>query len=143
MEPPAPTAGRPPALPVGSRDTEVNAMTAGLRTIVYPVQDLNRAKDLFRALLGVEPHTDGPHYVGFTDAGQEIGLDPNGHARGLTGPVPYWHVVDIRASLGALVIAGAEPLQEVQDVGGGRLIASVKDPDGNIVGLVEESPSGA
>jgi predicted enzyme related to lactoylglutathione lyase len=114
-------------------------MTAGLKTIVYPVKDIDRAKALFTALLGVEPYADQPYYVGFKDAGQDVGLDPNGHAKGLTGPVPYWHVDDIRARLAALVEAGAEVLQDVQDVGGGRLIASVKDADGNLVGLLQDA----
>ncbi|MFE9169656.1 VOC family protein [Streptomyces kebangsaanensis] len=114
-------------------------MTAGLKTIVYPVKDLDRAKALFRALLEVEPYADEPYYVGFKDAGQDVGLDPNGHAQGMTGPVPYWHVDDIRARLAALLEAGAELLQDVRDVGGGRLIASVKDADGNPVGLVQDA----
>ncbi|MEU1039465.1 VOC family protein [Streptomyces sp. NPDC005551] len=114
-------------------------MTSGLTTIVYPVKDLARAKAVFGALLGVEPYADEPYYVGFRTAGQDTGLDPNGHAKGMTGPVPYWTVEDIRAALSALLAAGAETLQDVQDVGGGRLIASVKDADGNPIGLVQDS----
>ncbi|MEU2282626.1 VOC family protein [Streptomyces sp. NPDC013178] len=112
-------------------------MTTGLQTIIYPVKDIDRAKALFSALLGVEPYADEPYYVGFKAAGQDVGLDPNGHAKGMTGPVPYWHVDDIRARLAALLEAGAEVLQDVQDVGGGRLIAYVKDADGNLVGLLQ------
>ncbi|GED88995.1 glyoxalase [Streptomyces sp. 6-11-2] len=115
------------------------AMTAGLQTIIYPVKDLERAKALFSALLEVEPYADAPYYVGFKAAGQDVGLDPNGHAKGMTGPVPYWHVDDIRARLAALVVAGAEVLQDVQDVGGGRLIASAKDADGNLIGLLQDA----
>jgi predicted enzyme related to lactoylglutathione lyase len=114
-------------------------MTAGLKTIIYPVKDLDRAKALFSALLQVEPYADEPYYVGFKDAGQDVGLDPNGHAKGMTGPVPYWHVEDIRTRLAALLEAGAELLQDVHDVGGGRLIASAKDADGNLVGLVQDT----
>jgi len=113
-------------------------MTAGLMTIIYPVKDLTRAKAVFSALLEVEPYADEPYYVGFKDAGQDVGLDPNGHAKGMTGPVPYWHVSDIRARLAALLDAGAELLQDVKDVGGGKLIASVKDADGNLVGLTQD-----
>lgn len=113
-------------------------MTAGLNTIIYPVKDLDRAKALFSALLGTQPYADEPYYVGFKDAGQDVGLDPNGHAKGMTGPVPHWHVADIRATLAALLDAGAETLQDVKDVGGGRLIASVKDADGNLVGLLQD-----
>ncbi|GAA3799242.1 VOC family protein [Streptomyces chiangmaiensis] len=113
-------------------------MTAGLTTIIYPVKDLDRAKALFRALLDVEPYADEPYYVGFRVAGQDVGLDPNGHAKGMTGPVPYWQVSDLRARLAALLDAGGELLQDVKDVGGGKLIASVKDADGNLVGLVQE-----
>jgi predicted enzyme related to lactoylglutathione lyase len=114
-------------------------MTAGLKTIIYPVKDLAAAKSLFGSLLGVEPYADERYYVGFKDAGQDVGLDPNGHAKGMTGPVPYWHVTDIRTSLAGLLDAGAEVLQDVQDVGGGRLIASVKDADGNLVGLLQDT----
>ncbi|NUR01859.1 MAG: glyoxalase [Streptomyces sp.] len=116
-------------------------MTAGLKTIIYPVKDIARAKALFSALLQAEPYADAPYYVGFKDAGQDVGLDPNGHAKGLTGPVPYWHVDDIRGRLAALVDAGAEVVQDVQDVGNGRLIASLKDTDGNLVGLLQDPPA--
>ncbi|MGC9539102.1 VOC family protein [Streptomyces sp. UG1] len=116
-------------------------MTAGVSTIIYPVKDLDRAKALFGALLGTEPYADEPYYVGYKDAGQDVGLDPNGHAKGMTGPVPYWHVADIRATRAALLQAGAESLQDVHDVGGGRLIASVKDADGNLLGLLQD-PTG-
>ncbi|MFG2264223.1 VOC family protein [Streptomyces sp. NPDC048720] len=113
-------------------------MTAGVQTIMYPVKDLEKAKPLFAALLGVEPYADEPYYVGYKAAGQDVGLDPNGHAKGMTGPVPYWHVTDLRERLAALVAAGAELLQDAQDVGGGRLIAFVRDADGNLVGLLQD-----
>ncbi|WP_327181415.1 VOC family protein [Streptomyces sp. NBC_01334] len=113
-------------------------MSAGMQTIIYPVKDLARAKALFSALLEVEPYADEAYYVGFKAAGQDVGLDPNGHAKGMTGPVPYWHVTDLRERLAALVAAGAELLQDAQDVGGGRLIAFVKDADGNLVGLLQD-----
>ncbi|MFI2435802.1 VOC family protein [Streptomyces sp. NPDC018693] len=113
-------------------------MAAGLQTIIYPVKDLDGAKVLFRTLLDVEPYADEPYYVGFKAAGQDVGLDPNGHAKGMTGPVPYWHVTDLRTRLAALLEAGAELLQDAKDVGGGRLIASVKDADGNLVGLLQD-----
>ncbi|MER6332105.1 VOC family protein [Streptomyces sp. NPDC014983] len=113
-------------------------MTAGVQTIIYPVKDPERAKALFGALLGVEPYADEPYYIGFRSAGQDIGLDPNGHAQGLTGPVPFWHVTDLRERLTALVAAGAEIVQDARDVGNGRLVASVKDADGNMVGLLQD-----
>ena len=116
-------------------------MTSGMKTIIYPVKDISAAKRLYRDLVGVAPYADEPYYVGFKDAGQDVGLDPNGHAKGLTGPVPYWHVDDIRGRLAALVDAGAEVVQDVQDVGNGRLIASLKDADGNLVGLLQDPPA--
>ncbi|MPY61039.1 VOC family protein [Streptomyces spongiae] len=116
-------------------------MTRGLTTIIYPVKDLDRAKALFSELLGTEPYADSAYYVGFKDAGQDVGLDPHGHAKGMTGPVPYWHVSDIRSTLAALLGAGAETLQDVHDVGGGKLIASVKDVDGNLIGLMQNAPA--
>jgi predicted enzyme related to lactoylglutathione lyase len=72
-------------------------------------------------------------------ADQEIGLDPNGHDKGMTGRVGYWEVKDINKSLRSLLEAGAQPQQGVTDVGGGRPIALIKDVDGNMIGL-SQSP---
>ncbi len=109
-------------------------MNQGIRTVVYPVKDVAKAKELFRELLGIEPYADAPYYVGFKVGDQDIGLDPNGHKAGMTA---YYHVDDIKKSLKSLVDAGAMIIQEVKDVGGGRLIASVKDENGNIIGLIQ------
>ena len=112
-------------------------MNEGIRLFVYPVRDLARAKMLYSRLLGVEPYADEAYYVGFRVGDQEIGLDPNGHNKGMTGPVGYWEVNDIKETLQLLLDAGAQEQQEVKDVGGGKLIASVKDADGNITGLAQ------
>jgi len=112
-------------------------MTSGIGTIIIPVTDLAAAKAVYGELLGVAPTTDQPYYVGFESAGQQVGLDPNGHRQGMTGPVMYWHVDDLAASLEALLKAGAQELQPAKDVGAGKLIAAVKDPDGNIIGLLQ------
>jgi predicted enzyme related to lactoylglutathione lyase len=108
-----------------------------MRTIIYPVKDLAAAKTLYGALMGVTPYMDEAYYVGFSVGGQDIGLDPHGHGKGMTGPVGYWHVDDIEESLKLLLDAGAEAQQAISDVGGGKLIASVKDADGNIIGLIQ------
>lgn len=113
-------------------------MKRGMQLIIYPVKDLALAKNLFGRLLGVEPYADQPYYVGFRVGDQEIGLDPNGHGKGMTGPVGYVEVADIHRSLQSLADAGAQTAQAVTDVGGGKLIAWVKDADGNIIGLVQE-----
>ncbi|MFI6448439.1 VOC family protein [Kitasatospora sp. NPDC050543] len=112
-------------------------MTEGIKTIIYPVKDLARAKTLFNSLAGVKPVMDQPYYVGYAVNGQDIGLDPNGHAKGMTGPVAYWHVDDIRATVKTLQAAGAQTLQDPQDVGGGKLTALLKDADGNVIGLIQ------
>jgi predicted enzyme related to lactoylglutathione lyase len=112
-------------------------MTSGFRTVIYPVHDLARAKTLYSALLGEAPYVDEPYYVGFRVGDQEVGLDPHGHGKGLSGPIGYWNVDDIKASLKQLVDAGAEVQQAISDVGGGKLIATVKDPDGNVTGLMQ------
>ena len=106
---------------------------------IYPVKDLAKAKTLYSELLGVEPYMDEAYYVGFNVEGQDVGLDPNGHRQGMTGPVGYWHVDDIKRSVKALLDAGAEAQQEVKDVGGGKLIVSVKDSDGNVIGLIQSA----
>lgn len=112
-------------------------MNAGMNTIIYPVKDIAQAKTLYTRLLGVEPVMDEAYYVGFSVAGQDIGLDPHGHSRGMTGPMGYWHVDDLSKTLDSLLNAGAETLEAVKDVGGGKLTATVKDPAGNIIGLIQ------
>src|SRR6266699_6541197 len=107
-------------------------MVQGFSVVIYPVTDLAQAKTLYRTLLGVEPYSDEAYYVGFRVGDQEIGLDPHGHSKGMTGPVGYWQVSDIQKSLQALLDAGAQVQQAVKNVGGGRLTALVKDADGNI-----------
>lgn len=109
-------------------------MNQGTKTIIYPVKDIVAAKTLFSKLLGIEPYADSAYYVGFRVGDQEIGLDPNGHKQGMTG---YYHVDDIQKSLQLLLDAGVKVQQEVKDVGGGKLIASVKDADGNVIGLIQ------
>src|SRR5712691_13225573 len=110
------------------------SMSQGVNLLVFPVKDIARAKRLYSTFLGVEPYADAPYYVGFRVGDQEVGLDPNGHKQGMTG---YWHVDDIRGSLQALLDAGAQLQEDVRDVGGGRLIATVKDADGNLIGLLQ------
>ncbi len=110
-------------------------MSTGIKTVIYPVQDLERAKATFSALTGTEPTSDSPYYVGFTVGDQQIGLDPNGHRHGAT---PYWHVAAIDDSVDKLTQAGAEVLQPAKDVGGGRLTAVMKDAEGNIIGLLQD-----
>jgi predicted enzyme related to lactoylglutathione lyase len=112
-------------------------MNQGIRTYIYPVKDIARAKSLYSKLLGIEPYVDEAYYVGFRVGDQEIGLDPNGHNAGLTGPVGYCHVSDIEKSLQLLLDAGVHMQQELKDVGGGKRVASVRDEDGNIIGLIQ------
>ncbi len=114
-----------------------SAKTEGVKTIMFPIGDLAGARALYGKLLGVDPYMDEPYYVSFNVDGQDVGLDPNGHGKGMEGPIAYWHVADIGASLRTLLDAGAQEFQGVRDVGGGKLTASVKDADGNVIGLLQ------
>lgn len=113
-------------------------MSGGTKTVLYPVKDLAKAKALFSQVLGTQPNMDEPYYVNFSVAGQDVGLDPNGHGKGMTGPVVYWTVDDIEATLKQLLDGGAEQVLAPNDVGGGKLVAWVKDPDGNPIGVIQE-----
>jgi predicted enzyme related to lactoylglutathione lyase len=117
----------------------VKMSTEGIKTVLHPVSDLAKAKDLYAALLGVQPQTDGPYYVGFEAAGQQIGLVPTGGPQGLTSPLTYWHVADIEAKLAEVTAAGATVTEAPHDVGGGRLVATFTDLDGNALGLLQDS----
>ncbi|MEU3693096.1 VOC family protein [Streptomyces narbonensis] len=113
--------------------------TQGIKTVLHPVSDLAKAKAVYAALLGVEPQIDEPYYVAFEAAGQHIGLLPGGGPQGLTSSLAYWHVPDIEAKLAEVTGAGATVKDAPQDVGGGRLVATVVDPDGNLIGLLQDS----
>jgi predicted enzyme related to lactoylglutathione lyase len=112
-------------------------MASGISTVIYPVKDLVKAKTLYSRLLGVAPVMDEPYYVGFRVGDLDFGLDPHGHGKGMTGPVGYWEVDDVAERLEQLVEAGATVQQAVTDVGGGKLIATVSDADGNVIGLTQ------
>ena len=112
--------------------------TQGIKTVLHPVSDLAAAKAVYTALLGVPPQVDEPYYVGFEAAGQHIGLVPGGGQQGMTSPVAYWHVPDIEAKLAEVTAAGATMKEPARDVGGGRLVATVTDLDGNVLGLLED-----
>ena len=112
--------------------------TQGVKTILHPVSDLEAAKKVYTALLGVAPSADSSYYVGYEAEGQHIGLVPNGGPQGMTAPVAYWHVPDIEAKLAEVTAAGASVNEPAHDVGGGRLVATVTDLDGNVIGLLED-----
>ncbi|XRQ14224.1 VOC family protein [Actinomadura welshii] len=110
----------------------------GIKTVLHPVSDLAKAKAVYAALLGEAPQTDSSYYVGFDVGGQHIGLVPAGGPQDMTSPVAYWHVPDIDAKLAELTAAGATVKEAAHDVGGGRLVAAVTDPDGNVLGLIQD-----
>jgi predicted enzyme related to lactoylglutathione lyase len=115
-----------------------SSATEGIKTVLHPVSDLAAAKAVYAAVLGGPPQTDEPYYVGFEAAGQHIGLVPGGGPQGMTSPVAYWHVPDIEAKLAEVTAAGATVKEPAHDVGGGRLVATVTDPDGNVLGLLQD-----
>lgn len=109
-------------------------MNKGIKTVLYPVKDLKETTALFRKFLGTEPYAEQPYYVGFKVDDQDIGLVP-GNPEG--GVAAFFHVEDIKESLQILVDGGATIIQDIKNVGGGRLIASVKDKDNNVIGIVQ------
>jgi predicted enzyme related to lactoylglutathione lyase len=115
-----------------------DSSTQGIRTVLHPVSDLTTAKAVYAALVGVPPQTDESYYVGFEVEGQHIGLVPGGGPQGMTSPVAYWHVPDIEGKLAEVTTAGATVKEPAHEVGGGRVVATVTDPDGNVLGLLQD-----
>jgi predicted enzyme related to lactoylglutathione lyase len=122
----------------GGATTMTTSTTQGIKTVLHPVTDLAKSKAVYTALLGIEPQADAPYYVGYDAESQHIGLVPNGGPHGMTSPVAYWHVSDIEAKLAEVTAAGATVHEPVRDVGGGRLVATISDPDDNVLGLVQD-----
>lgn len=113
-------------------------MLKGLRTVIYKVDDLEKAKEWYSSLLGFGPYFDELFYVGYSVGGYELGLDPDsdGATRG-DSPAAYWGVDDITQALEKLKSKGVKIASDAADVGGGIKVATVKDPFGNLVGLIE------
>lgn len=109
-----------------------------LENIVYTVSDLDAAKAIHIALLGTEPHTDQPYYVGFNVEGIEIGLTP-AQPDGTTSTVAHIHVPDLKSALDKVQQAGATVVGDPRDVGGGTRVAAVRDPGGTTLGLIEHT----
>ena len=114
-------------------------MFLGLRTAIYHVDDLTKAKDWYTSILGFGPYFDEPFYVGFNVAGYELGLQPGGSdaAGKAEGVVAYWGVENAEAAFKRLLELGATNHEAVQDVGGGIKVATVKDLFGNVFGIIE------
>lgn len=110
-------------------------MFLGLRTVIYPAPDLATAKAWWTEVLGIEPYFDEPFFVGFSPGGYELGLNPG--ADPATGAVSYWGVADADAAYARLLAAGATALEPIEEVGDGIRLGTVRDPVGNIVGVIE------
>jgi predicted enzyme related to lactoylglutathione lyase len=116
------------------------ALAKALMTAIYPVPDVNAAKAWYSEAFGVEPYFDEPFYVGFSVAGYELGLVPAeapAHQPGNRGVTAYWGVENVDDAWKRITKAGAKPLSAVSDVGGGIRVATVTDPYGNAIGLIE------
>jgi catechol 2,3-dioxygenase-like lactoylglutathione lyase family enzyme len=112
-------------------------MFLGLRTAVYYVSDMSEARDWYSSILGISPYFDEPFYVGFNVGGFELGLHPDeGKTKG-EGQVPYWGVENAEIAFSRLIELGATARDNVEDVGGGIKVATVKDPFGNVFGVIE------
>lgn len=113
--------------------------TEGVKIVLHPVSDLEKAKRVYSALLGIAPQADAPYYVGYDTAGQHVGLVPNGGPQGMRSPVAYWTVSDIEQKLAEVTEAGGTVHEPPREVGNGRLVATFTDPDGNVLGLVQDT----
>jgi uncharacterized protein len=113
--------------------------TEGIKIVLHPVSDLEKAKAVYSALLGAAPQADAPYYVGYDVEGQHIGLVPGGGPQEMSAPIAYWRVADINQKLAEVTDAGASVKEPAHEVGNGRLVATFTDPDGNVLGLVQDS----
>jgi predicted enzyme related to lactoylglutathione lyase len=111
----------------------------GLRTTIYKVGDLGKAKAWYAGLFGIEPYFDEPFYVGFNVGGFELGLDPDvsDQKPGPGGAVTYWGVASMDVAMQAVAAAKAKVHSDAREVGGGIKVATIEDPFGNVVGLIE------
>lgn len=113
-------------------------MFLGLRTVIYHVADLDKAKTWYAKAFGAAPYFDEPFYVGFEIGGYELGLHPDvEHVTVGNNAVAYWGVPDIEQAFQHMLACGAEPRDDIKDVGGDIKVAALADPFGNVIGLIE------
>ena len=116
-----------------------STMLRKLRTVIYHVKDLEKAKTWYTKVTGVQPYFDESFYVGFNIYGCELGLDPaTDEVKGGTQSVAYWLVDDIEESIKNFTAENAKIIAPITDVGEGIKVATIEDPFGNCIGLIEE-----
>ncbi|MXV16521.1 VOC family protein [Hufsiella ginkgonis] len=110
----------------------------GLRTTIYQVSDIGEAKAWYAGVFNTKPYFDEPFYVGFNIAGYELGLQPEEQpvTRKAESVAAYWGVEEVQVAYDAFIAAGATEHEKPTDVGEGIIAATVKDPWGNVVGLI-------
>jgi predicted enzyme related to lactoylglutathione lyase len=109
----------------------------GLRTTIYKVADLAKAKEWYTRAFDTEPYFDQPFYVGFNISGYELGLDPdNSTGAKSDNAITYWGVNDIQKEFDRLIHLGAVEHGKPTNVGGEIIVATLTDPWGNVIGLI-------
>ncbi len=110
----------------------------GLRTTIYKVGDITKAKKWYTKAFGVQPYFDKPYYVGFNIGGYELGLQPeeNPTMDKVESVVSYWGVKKIQETYDRLIEIGATENEKPYNAGGELMTATVKDPFGNVIGLI-------
>ena len=113
-------------------------MILGLRTVIYHVDNIEKARQWYSEILGIQPYFSEPYYVGFSVGGFELGLDPDitGVVKG-NNVVAYWGTKNIEETFARLLELGATKNSDILNVGGDVRVATVTDPFGNIFGIIE------
>lgn len=109
----------------------------GLRTVIYKVPNLEDAKTWYAKAFKKEPYFDQPFYVGFSIGGYELGLLPEeDDSQKASNVLSYWGVDDIKAEYERLLNLGAVEHEAPNNVGEEIMVATVKDPWGNLLGII-------
>jgi len=118
--------------------TDITSNMLGLRTTIYKVADIKEAKEWYSKAFGIKQYFDEPYYVGFNIGGYELGLLPeeNPTSNKAESVLAYWGVDNIEKEFARLIELGATEHEKPTNVGGELMVASVKDPWGNIIGLI-------
>ncbi|MEZ5016912.1 MAG: VOC family protein [Flavipsychrobacter sp.] len=118
----------------------MSSKIGGLRTTVYKVPDMDAAKKWYSETFGITPYFDEPFYVGFNVGGYELGLHPEGEesmGERTANVYTYWAVDNVEEMYAYLLNNGATELEKPTDVGEGIILAAVKDPWGNALGIID------
>ena len=109
----------------------------GLRTTIFKVSNLQKAKMWYSKVFESKPYFENQFYIGFNIKGYELGLllEENQSEKS-DNILCYWGVDNIEEKFLFFLNCGALEHEKPNNVGGEIMVVSIKDPWNNVIGII-------